>query len=157
VNVAKRGSVMQLLDYNAAAIELEKRVEEYLNQHDQPFIAKFLRENSGKALGTKMDSHLMSRFARFMQVTGMDSISDAMRALVDNALEQFEKKHDLDPNFAPQELPKNVPVDTFEPKPEQEKQFEPTLAVPEQPKPEPVVTKAEPEPAPIDSGDEWVF
>lgn len=138
VNVAKRGEIFELLSYKEAANELERRIEKYLEKHDQPFIAKFLRENTGKAMGTKMDSKLMTRFARYMEVNNLDSISDAMRALIDTALTAFERKHNLDPNFMAQELPDDIPpAEAFEPVAKREpvsvpvKRVEPTVVNPD--------------------------
>lgn len=164
--VAKRGTVEELWDYAKATTELNKRVTHFIESNELPFIAKFLNDNSGKALGTKLDTQTLTRLGRFIEFSKLqDNNSEAIRRLIQAGLSAFEVQHQLEGNLKVKSMP-----DLEELKPIPEEEPTPAPEAPEVPEPSVVkgtgvpvpVRKAEPEELKAPTGgavedeDEWV-
>jgi hypothetical protein len=160
--VAKRGTVIEMLDYKAASAELDRRVKHFIETNDLPYIAKFIHEYGSRALCAKADVHTLTRIARFIEAENLQgNVSEAIRRLLTMGLEAFEARNMLSNEMLeaaviPDELPP-VPETAAEP------EKKPTIKTTSEPVPVPV-KKAEPEPVPEASSvddeptdDEFVF
>lgn len=152
-NVAERGSIIEdFVTHEQASRTLKNRISYMIARHENPFVARFLHENAGKPIQTRMDVALMTRLAQYMHLTGSINVSETIRELVEVGLREYEKANHVNLSLKPIEFPDTLP---------EPEEFNPV----KEPEPEPVVMpepieepnqEAAPEPESL-ADESWVF